>query len=333
MNRTQIVLSVTLVLQLVVILATRTHEADTAGLGQPHSLLPEIENLLAMKIELSSKDGETLTLMRKGDAWSIEQAGGYPADNARVEKLIADLQGIEVRNPVVTSEKYHEALEVTDETARGRVKVWGDPAGDPVVDLLFGKSAGMGANDMRLAGQDDVWEISGIASYDIRPQAAAWIETKLAGVASDRVTGLRITNSNGSFEIRKDGESWVEVAAEGGTPATLNADEVESLVRTVANLSISDPIGPVDEQAHGLAAPAATATIVTGGEQSGEIEIRIGSLTSEDANKRYATRSGSGFTASVWKSSTDPIVDASVEKLTGVESQGAGSREIRIDLQ
>ena len=153
----------TLILQIVVIFATRTHEAETAGLGEPRALLPALEKVEPTKIEISSNEGESLTLTRTSDAWSIDQAGGYPADGTKVKKLLDDLRGLKVRNPVVTGSRYHDALEVTDEKARARVRVWSDPAKDPTADLLRGNSSGSRATDVRLEGEDDVWEITGIA--------------------------------------------------------------------------------------------------------------------------------------------------------------------------
>jgi len=252
MNRTQIILSVTLILQIVLIFATRTHEAETAGLGEPRSLFPALEKAEPARIEISSKEGESLTLTRKNDAWSIDQAGGYPADGTKVKKLLDDLRGLKVRNPVVTSSRYHEALEVTDETARARVKVWHDPTKDPAIDLLLGKSSGSRATDVRLDGKDDVWEIEGITPYDVRPNANAWIDTKLVDVSADTVTAIRIENTNGSFAIAKEGETWKVTEPEVSSSLVLSEQKVDTFVRSVVNLSIADPIGAVDEGAQGF---------------------------------------------------------------------------------
>jgi len=60
--------------------------------------------------------------------------------------------------------------------------------------------------------------------------------------------------------------------------------------------------------------------IAAGGEEPFEIEILLGGLTGESSNKRYVTKTGSGWTGTAWKSSTDRLVEVTLGSLQDTPS-------------
>ena len=104
MTRTQWTLTALLLLQLLLLLVISAPWSAGDRATGPRNLLPELDADEASRIEIGQGDSR-LTLLREADQWVVEQADGYPADDAKVDRLLDDLRGVEVRRPVVTGRR------------------------------------------------------------------------------------------------------------------------------------------------------------------------------------------------------------------------------------
>ena len=331
MNRTQVTLAGLLLIQAILILLLRSPFSGGATPAQAQLLLPQLEVLSATRLEFLGEDDEALTLKRQGHHWAVEQLGGFPVDSERVDEFLDDLRQLEVGRPVVSSSRYHEAFNITDEQNEGRVKIWGDGDDEPQVDLILGNSPNYRISHARLAGQDRVYEVRGLAPYNISANATSWVDKQLVDVPTEQLVGLTLTNPTGSFELVKQDESWSVRAADGYTGQALDADKLQQLLRAATAIRIDTPIGPIDEAAHGLDDPAATLVLrwialelaATGEGESPpppeEQTVRIGDKLPDKETQRYATRSGFEFTGAVWESSISKLLEQELDDLLASE--------------
>jgi hypothetical protein len=323
MKRSQLLLAGLLLLQVLLILLLRSPSSRGGGAAEARPLLPALAAMTPVRIELG--DGEdALDLVRGGTGWTVVEAGGYPADGGKVERLIEDLRALKVRSPVVSGSRYHGTLGVDEDEPEARVRLWEKPSGEPTVELLLGTSPGYRSSHARREGESEVYEVRGLMAQDLRPEPGAWVERKLVDVPVERIAGLSLTNPEGAFELAREGADWLIVE---GLDESRDIDEkaLDSLLRAVSSLSLAEPVGPVDEEAHGLSEPAAVLTLVLaspeGGGEAAEAEeaerivLRVGGEVPGEPNQRYLTREGSGFTVTVWTSSVSRILEQRLDEL------------------
>jgi hypothetical protein len=324
MNRTQTILGAALVLQLALILLVRSPFAGTASASEARPLLPGLEAITARRLELrGAEEEETVVLERGADGWKIPSLEGFPADRAKIEQLLESLSSLEVRRPIVRSSRYHDAFRVTDDDPEARVRVWGDGGEDPAVDLVVGSSPNYRAVHVRRAGDDDVYEVQGLASYDLRASESAWIRKELLEAPQPRIDHLVLVNAKGRIELRREDGTWRIVEPASAASTALDAGKVDSLVSAALGLRLADAVGPVDVATHGLAAPAAeltlgwTAAAEDGStESSGEVKLEIGAPVADNASQRYVTREGFGYAGTVWESSVKRLLDDGLDAFT-----------------
>ena len=236
MNRTHGILLGALAVQAVLILLTGSFFGSTTEAGARHALLPVLADLAPTRVQITERDDKSVVLERAADAWALADVDGYPVDSSQVETLIDSLEGVQVGLPVVSSSRYHEALEVTEGKHQRRVRMWKDGAGDPDVDVYLGSSPNYQVTHVRVGGTDEVYEARGINAYDFRTDASAWVERKFVDLDYEDVSGLRVRNAHGSFDLQKGDDGWSSTAP---LPPgkTLDDAEVDSVVRALVAFS------------------------------------------------------------------------------------------------
>jgi hypothetical protein len=328
MSRTQLALGGALVLQLLLILVFRSPFAGATGTVEPRSLLASLQEIDAVRIVLGGSDEEPITLEKSGESWGVTGLGGFPADGEKIASLLRDLEGITVRRPVVTSKRYHETFKVTDEENEGRVRIWSGSEDDPDVDLIVGDAPNYRTTHVRLAGESDVYEARGLTAYDIRSATTNWIVKDLVDVSEEQVVGLLVNNGSGTYELEKRDGAWTVVAPADTTERQIDSRKVENLVRSMTTLRLADAVGPREPEAQGLASPAATVVLrwttdgagATGDESPAdprELTIEIGAQVEDNESQRFVSRSGFGYTGSVWESSVESVLEGGIDDLMG----------------
>ena len=319
MSRLQKILSLALAAQLLVLLLLGSPWTAGSTPAAKSMLLPELASFEPSVIEIEGEQS-TLRLDREGQTWRIEAASGYPADAAKVGKLLDDLKQAEVRRPVVSGARYHAALHVTHEEHERKLRLAGG-SGEPSVELFVGTSPNYGINHVRRGDRDEVYEVKGLSPWDMRPEASSWIETRLVDVEPDRVRALSLSNAHGAFELRR-GDDGAFTLASGGSPgAALDGSAVDGFVGSLTGLRMSEPAGRVEGGAdHGLAAPAGRLSLVYDADGvSKTFELAIGGAA-EGGDKRYARVAGSEFAVLLGKWDADRVLDKKLSDLLVAKS-------------
>ena len=262
MNHKQTILTVALLAQVLLLVLLKGTFSGSAEAGTVRPFLPELDGLVAARLTVENGEGGSVSLSLQSEGWTLDEADGYPVDDSKVDAMLEDLRGLKIRRPVVTASRYHAQLKVADDDHERRVRIWSDPAGDPEVDFLVGSSPNYRISDVRRQGEDEVYEVMGLSAFDVQADTASWIEKKVVDVPADQVTGLKITNSNGAFELARQDGVWTVV--DGSPGGDLDQTAVESLVRAYSSIFLAEPVGKVDAS-HGLESPAAVVELIRGG--------------------------------------------------------------------
>jgi hypothetical protein len=270
-----------------------------------------------------------VVLERRGEDWVLEEADGYPADTSKVDDLLDSLEEIRVRRPGVSSDRYHGALKVEDDNHERRLRIWGDSGADPEIELLVGTSPNYRLSHVRRGDEDRVYEARGISTYDLGSEPDAWIDKKFVDIVADNVTSFTLTNGHGSFSLVRDGGEWALASA---ADTELDQSAVDSLVRSVSRLYLSEPAGPVDPIVHGLDIPVVTVELTTEAPgvpdllqddetpaaETGASEVvtlALGAEVTDGEGKRYASRSGFDFAVVLSKYDADKLNDHKLDDL------------------
>lgn len=320
-KRTQLALCALLLLQVVLIVLLRTPLFGQSRSSAAHALLPGLTATSIARLELQSPAGEKLTLTKNDERWVVQEAGGFPAQADKVKKLLDDLRGLHARRPVVSSSRYHKAFKVTENEFEARVRGWEANGTDPKLDLILGSSSNYRSAHVRLAGEDAVYEVRDLAVYDLRPDKALWIDKTLVDLPAAEVLGLQLTNAKGSLELEKQDGVWKLRSPADMQQSEIDTEKVDALLRSATSIRLSDAAGPLDEQAQGLALPAATLTLKHQRAQTPpseeapqatvteELVVRIGAKVAGKENERYITRSGLDYAGTVWESSVSRLLE------------------------
>ena len=310
-NRTQIALAGLLVVQLLLIVLVRSPFSDASAPTEARLLMPELETLGVAKLELGGAEDATLTLVKQADGWIVEQADGFPAASQKIDELLDELKGLQVRRPVVQSGRYHSTFKVADDEHEGRVQIFAEESSSPAVDLILGNSPNYQITHVRLQGESEVYEARGIAPYNVSTNSGSWIEKQLVDIDEETVTGIEVKNPEGSFELALEDGVWIVKAPTSLAGDELDQDKVTSLIRTASSIRIEEPVGPVDPAGQGLGETEVTLTI----EGAAPVTVQVGAKVADKDTQRYIGKQGFDFAATVWDSSISKVVEQKLADL------------------
>lgn len=266
MNRTNQLLLVALVLQ-VLLVAGVSMGRDEVRISAPAPVLVGFETGPIQEVEVHGPvgigDGEKtqVVLKKEGTQWVVASAGGYPADQEKLSKLLDDLKAMKTRGPVVSKASYHKKLEVADDKHQRKLVLKGGPA---PVELYLGSSPAYKKLHVRLVGQEEVAVVDGLSTYDVGPKGADWVDKKYLDIAEKDVWAVRIQNKNGQLALEKDPVSGAWTALGAKPTDKPNKSVIDDLVRKARSANLEEPVGKGDNPAWGLGSPLATVTLVTG---------------------------------------------------------------------
>ena len=158
-------------------------------------LLPAIAGRIneVDRVEIvTAGDTTVATLVRKDDAWAVEQMGGYHADWPKLQKLLAALARARVIEPKTDKPEYFARLGVEDISAQdaGGVLVRLG-IGDQVTGVLIGKAAeGRKGRYVRL--QDSMASALVDQEFDVPKETLQWADTKIVDINSSQVAEVEI---------------------------------------------------------------------------------------------------------------------------------------------
>jgi hypothetical protein len=307
-------------------------------------------------VTITSGDGKVVKLAaapkKEGEqelVWSVANRDGFPARGADVEKIVDAARKVTLVREVTRQEKRYPRLNVADGVMHAHVEIGGE-GGKKLADFRVGDSKDFSSIYLRMTGDPAVYEAQGASTWEFPVAVTGLVDNSFLDLPSDEVARVKVVTPTESFEVMKvvpesrpasapttrETESqpesapasraaetkpvpkWVVV---GNESQTLDKTKVESWIRGLTRLNLSDPIGKAKEPAYGFDKPAATVTITMHGGK--ETVITIGAER-KDERDHYATATGKDFVVTIpsWT-----VTDQFQKKLKDLEPGGAPARD------
>ena len=194
-----ILLGVLAALALVIGLGSLANREPAAGTDRfLPELAPELANLTGVQV---TGPGDTVIarVTREGDRWVVQEAGGYPADVAKLRQNLQALAEARRLEEKTSSPGLYDRLGVADPGQAGSRAIRLEFQGpNPVPAVIVGDTGVNGADAayLRRAGEATSWLVSG--RYSFGKLVGDWLDRALVDLPADRVRGVTITQPDGA---------------------------------------------------------------------------------------------------------------------------------------
>jgi hypothetical protein len=210
------------------------------------ALYPELKKELGAITDLRFvKAGGTPALeVKKGDnGWVVVDRHNYPADEAKLRKLITNLTEAKVLEEKTSNPESYKALGVEDigDAAAGGVQIEIDGPKQPI-KLIVGKQAqGAQSQYVRRAGEPKSWLVN--KSIDTSSSADQWLRKDVIDVSADRVQSAEVSIDKSKpysavKKTRADADFAVEGLPKGKGLSSPSA--ADNFATALAGLTLSD---------------------------------------------------------------------------------------------
>ncbi|MBF0370407.1 MAG: DUF4340 domain-containing protein [Magnetococcales bacterium] len=277
-------LGILLVGQLALAVALFSTGADLQAVRPDTPLLEFATTDIHRVVIQGGREGEEVVLVKGEAGWQLPDHFGFPADSDKVEALLSRLAALRHGLPVATTASALQRFKVSEDAFERRIILH---QGEGVAGTLyFGTSPGLRRIHARGDGDDGVFSVK-MALHDAPFEAERWENKRILTFPEEEVTGLELSGLTLTRDPESDvvvdsdvegGEEnsdltppWQVVGLEGGE--TLRADQVDTLVRKLANLSIDRVLGLEAKAAYGLDAPALTLSITRRGQGESHYQV------------------------------------------------------------
>ena len=236
MKRTILVASLVLALQLA-LTAGLWLKSDNLGAFQGGKLLalaaPQIDGL-----QIDGGDQGNVVLQKKDGHWRLPQHFDAPADDAKIDKLLTTLLGIERDWPVGRTAAVYKRFKVADADYQRRLEF---KAGDKVLaTLLIGDSPGFRKAHARLAGEKAVYDIP-FSNYQASLKDGDWLDRRHLQLKPEQITAIDLPDAH---LTQVDGKLQLQNL----TPKEeTDADHARQLLDRLTGLTVQDVVAGGDK--------------------------------------------------------------------------------------
>jgi hypothetical protein len=285
--------------------AQRNASHDTQGVALLPSLAKDLNAVTAVIVRKGSAT-PSLTLHNTGNQWSVAERADYPADVAKLRKLLLSLRDAKIVEEKTSDPARFASIGVEDPVAS-------DAAGAEITvvgpgekrSVIVGKAVGEG-NFVRRAGENRSYSVEPAISFETEPHY--WIDSRLLDVPATQIQSIEVKPAAGvAYAIRRAKTADSAKPADGAKPAddTFSLDGV--------------PAGRKALDGHALAPSQTTFTNLTAEDVSPSSGIDFAASTQEiltltDGN--VITLTGTAVAGKHWievKSSKDAALTAKTE--------------------
>ena len=233
-----------------------------------------VDKAKAKEITLASAGGETVRLVKEGQAWKVVAPFGAPADTSAVDSLLTGLEKLEA-DEVVTEQAANLAEYGLDKPSRTvSAVVEGAPA---PLSIQFGAKSPDGSSSYARTGSaSKVYLVPQWVEGTFDKKPFDLRDRDLLHVKRDDVRSLEVAGPEGSYALaRTDAGEWAitkPVATRAGRWS------VDGLLGTIENLRMESVAqdAATDVKAYGLEKPARTVSLVLKDGSIRAIEIGAG---------------------------------------------------------
>jgi len=164
--------------------------------GEVATLYPDLKKELdaVTAVRIVKAGGTTAVEIERGESgWTVNERSGYPADEAKLRKLVTDLADAKLLEEKTSTVENYPTLGVEDigNEAAGGIQVELDGPQQPV-KLIVGKQARGGQSHyVRRADEPKSWLVN--KDVDTSASPDQWLRKNILDVAADRVQSAAVT--------------------------------------------------------------------------------------------------------------------------------------------
>ncbi|MBN1655814.1 MAG: DUF4340 domain-containing protein [Deltaproteobacteria bacterium] len=264
MNQINKLLGILLVVQVAIIgLTWATCQSKPTETGSKPVFEFKSSQVTAMQVAAKPSDKdkkpETVTLEKKKDKWVVASADDYPAKEESVVKVLDELVGLRLREPIANNPANHSTLHVGEKEYDRKVTL---KTALVTKSIIAGAASGQSIH-IRYQGDNNVYQVKGATVWSIPTSTRSYIETKYIDVAKDKLNSVMIANPKGKLSFTKQGDAWTLSELPAG--AKLDDSKVKSLIDKASSINISEPIGKSIKPEYGL--PGDTEVVLVSAEK------------------------------------------------------------------
>lgn len=238
---------------------TSTPTNETAVLYP--ELKKELDAITAVRI-VQAGGTPAVELKRGETGWTISERANYPADEAKLRKLITSLTDAKLVEEKTSNPESYATLGVEDvsNTAAGGVQIEIDGPKQPP-KLIVGKQGSGGQSQyVRRAGEPQSWLIN--KDIDTSASADQWLRKNILDVSADRIQSAEVTTAGAKpyFAVKKsraDADFTVEGLPKGKELSSPSA--ADNFSTALSGLTLTD----VQSASAMSGEPSARATLKT----------------------------------------------------------------------
>ncbi|MEA2084795.1 MAG: DUF4340 domain-containing protein [Thermodesulfobacteriota bacterium] len=202
---------------------------------------------------ITDNERNSITLKRDKQGWTIEPAG-YPVNGTKADSLVSKLAFLKSTRLVTRTASSRIRLKVDDETFERKIKLLIDDGKSYLIFL--GASPGNDTVHVRMEGEDEVFLVKGLSSWEAPTENSAWWKNRYVEMAPEELVGVELINSHGSFKIIKDKDNiWKNTESE--EDETVSKEKAEEFLRRAGMISLTKYLGRDEDESYGLKTPVA----------------------------------------------------------------------------
>jgi len=197
---------------------------------------------------ITEDTGKTIQLTKIKQVWTVGP-NNYPGDTNKINKMLKRIAELKSSHLVSRTKGSHSRLKVGDELFVRKIVLSG-PDLKKAITFFLGTAPSAKTIHLRRAGDDDVYEVSGLSTWQLQADNNSWWQTKYVTVNPADLQSLTLSNS-ANITLQRDAKGNWQLA---DTPAgaKLNSKRLSELLNSVSEISVSG-YEPRDFKPHGKA--------------------------------------------------------------------------------
>ena len=228
--------------------ARRDQAREQSGVALLPSLAGGLNALTAVTIRKGSPT-PTVTVHKKGSEWAVAERGDFPADVAKLRKLLLSMRDARIVEEKTANPAQFVVIGVEDPSQAGA-----GGAEVTVVDagarhsIIVGKAAGEGSF-VRRTGENQTYAVEPAITFETEPRF--WIDSRLIDVPLALIQGIEVKPAAGTaYSIHRLNPADNSYSVDGVPPGRkpLDARALAPSPSTLADLNVEDvaPSGSID---------------------------------------------------------------------------------------
>ncbi len=219
---------------------TTSTSTETATLFP--ELKKELDSVTAIRI-VKAGGATAVELKRGASGWTVSERANYPADDAKLRKLVTNLADARLLEEKTSNAEHYPTLGVEDisKEGAGGVQLEIDGPKQPV-KLIVGKQAPGGQSHyVRRAGEPKSWLVN--KDIDTSSSPDQWLRKNILDVSADRVQSAEVTIAGAKpysalKKTRADADFTVEGLPKGKELSSPSA--ADSFASALSGLTLTD---------------------------------------------------------------------------------------------